>query len=246
MLHLNDVKFTMSYPVSARNGKYYFSRTDFFKLIRPVLKPGNIKSARPFNTVVLDAGHGGHDSGARGRYGNEKQYNLALAHKLKRHLERHGFRVKFTRSVDKFLTLGQRVAIANRIPNSIFVSLHFNSGRASASGIETFALSPPDSSSTMGGYNAKSFSGNRRDAENIALATSIHAFSVTRLGGIDRGIKRARFAVLRGLNKPGVLFEGGFLSNRSESAKIHSSTYLEKMAASIALGIVKYRRAITR
>ena len=231
MLYLNNVKFTMSFPVSGSKGKYYFSRTDLAKLVHPVLKPGNIKTARPFNTVVLDAGHGGHDSGARSRYGHEKRYNLALAIKLKRRLQAQGFNVRFTRSTDKFLSLGQRVAVANKIPNAIFVSLHFNSGGSSASGIETFALSPPGSSSTMGGYSSSTFAGNRRDAENIALATAVQAYSIKRLGAVDRGIKRARFKVLKGLRMPGILYEGGFLTSPSESRKIHSNTYLEKMAA---------------
>lgn len=244
-LYMNRVKFTMSYPLLSKGGTYYFSHVDAAKLIHPVLKPGNIRQAKPFRTVVIDAGHGGHDSGARGPYGVEKQYTLALAYKLKRQLQAKGFSVQMTRSGDSFLSLQQRVARANRFGNAIFVSLHFNSARSGGAGIETFALSPPDSSSTMGGYSRTQFSGNRLDAANIALATAIQAHAIKNLGGVDRGIKRARFAVLKGLKMPGILFEGGFLSNRAEAKRIHSSMYLERMATSITTAIVKYRYETT-
>ena len=240
-LYLNKVKFTMSYPVLSKEGTYYFSHVDAAKLIHPVLKPGNIRQAKPFSTVVVDAGHGGHDSCSVGPYGVEKQYTLALAYKLKRQLEAKGFKVILTRPGDTFLSLQQRVALANKYSNAIFVSLHFNWASSGGAGIETFALSPPDSSSTMGGFSTTQFSGNRLDAANIALATVIQAYSIKQLGGVDRGIKRARFAVLKGLSMPGILYEGGFLSNRAEAKKIHSNLYLEKMAASITTGIVKYR-----
>ncbi|MEZ5324617.1 MAG: N-acetylmuramoyl-L-alanine amidase [Verrucomicrobiales bacterium] len=244
-LYLNRVKFTMSYPLLSKGGTYYFSHVDAAKLIHPVLKPGNIRQATPFSTVIVDAGHGGHDSGSRGPYGVEKQYTLALAYKLKRQLQAKGFKVVLTRSGDSFLSLQQRVALANKYSNAIFVSLHFNWASSGGAGLETFALSPPDSSSTMGGYSSTQFSGNRLDAANIALATAVQAYSIKQLGGVDRGIKRARFAVLKGLKMPGVLFEGGFLSNRSEAKKIHSNLYLEKMAASLTTGIVKYRTETT-
>lgn len=244
-LYMNDVKFTMSYPLLSRDGSYYFSRIDAGKLIHPVLKPGNIRQAKPFTTVVIDAGHGGHDSGSTGPFGVEKQYTLALAYKLKRQLEAKGFRVHMIRAGDAFLSLQQRVDKANKIGNAVFVSLHFNWARSGGAGIETFALSPPDTSSTMGGYSKTVFSGNRLDAANIALATAVQAYSIKNLGGVDRGVKRARFAVLKGLRMPGILFEGGFLSNQAEARKIHSSMYLERMAASITTGIVKYRYETT-
>lgn len=244
-LYMNRVKFTMSYPLLSKGGTYYFSHVDAAKLIHPVLKPGNIRQARPFTTVVIDAGHGGHDSGSRGPYGVEKQYSLALAYKLKRQLEGKGFRVVMIRAGDSFLSLHQRVAKANKYSNAIFVSLHFNWAKSGGAGIETFALSPPDSSSTMGGYSKTTFSGNRLDAANIALATAIQAYSIKQLGGVDRGIKRARFAVLKGLKMPGILYEGGFLSNRAEAKKIHSSMYLERMATAITTGILKYRQETT-
>ncbi len=100
------------------------------------------------------------------------------------------------------------------------MSVHFNAGaREDAGGVETYSLAPRGVPSTNNAnLSLADFQpciGNIRDPENIALATAMHAALITRLGGSDRGIKRARFIVLRDCNIPGVLIEGGFLTNRS-------------------------------
>ena len=127
-----------------------------------------------------------------------------------------------TRSSDVYPTLGQRVQFANRIPNAIFVSIHFNSFVSNtAKGIETYALSPQGSGTHNDRGIRNSFlTGNRRDSENIALATAVHASVMKKSQAEDRGIKRDRFTVLAGLSMPAILVEGGFLSNPSEAKKI--------------------------
>ena len=112
--------------------------------------------------------------------------------------------------------------------------------RRSANGIETYALAPQGTSSTGGGsYMRGSFlNGNVRDAENIALATAVHAHVIPELKSTDRGIKRARFNVLRGINKPAILFEGGFLSNSAEGKRIHSEPYRDELTSAIANAVV--------
>jgi N-acetylmuramoyl-L-alanine amidase len=162
-------------------------------------------------------------------------------------LQKRGFKTVLTRSTDEFITLGGRVAIANATPRSIFVSLHFNSGNSSASGIETWALTPAGSSSTfMGsrGWDNAAFSGNRRDSENIALATAIHGMVIHQFKLVDRGLKRARWSVLTGCNRPGVLFEGGFVTNGTDCRLIASPTYREAIAKSIGDAIMNYRKAM--
>ncbi len=248
-LLINQIKFVLSYPVIQRDDRYLVSRLDLCKLIDPVIRPHFIKDASPFRTVIVDPGHGGQDAGAGGSYGNEKEFTLRLARQLKRNLEDRGFRVEMTREDDRYLTLAERVAIANRVEKGIFVSLHFNSGSNAASGIETFALSPYGAESTLVGpanSDFRNFRGNQRDTENIALATAVHVASIKSSKSVDRGIKRARWAVLREINKPAILFEGGFITHEEESRKIASATHRETLANSIAEGISNFRNALTK
>ncbi len=245
-LYINTVLFRLSYKVTQKNGHYLFSRIDLAKLIDPVLRPSYIKTAKRFGTVIIDPGHGGTDPGSVNRYGKEKDFNLRLAKILMKDLERKGFRVRMTRSSDVYPTLGQRVSFANRIPDAIFVSIHFNSFvNSTAKGIETYALSPRGSGThNSRGVRNNFLEGNRRDSENIALATAVHAAVMKKTQAEDRGIKRDRFTVLAGLSMPAVLLEGGFLSNPDEAKKIASTSYLSIISQGIANGIVTYRNAL--
>lgn len=245
-LFINSVLFRLSYKVTQKNGHYLFSRIDLAKLIDPVLRPSYIKTAKRFGTVIIDPGHGGTDPGSVNRYGKEKDFNLRLAKILMKDLERKGFRVRMTRSSDVYPTLGQRVSFANRIPDAIFVSIHFNSFvNSTAKGIETYALSPRGSGThNSRGVRNNFLEGNRRDSENIALATAVHAAVMKKTQAEDRGIKRDRFTVLAGLSMPAVLLEGGFLSNPAEAKKIASTSYLSIISQGIANGIVTYRNAL--
>lgn len=248
-LLINNTKFVLSNPVVSSGGKYMVSKMDLCKLIDPVLRPSFIKQKVPFQTVVIDAGHGGTDTGSAGVYGNESKHALRLANILSEELKRRNFRVKMTRTGDQTISRGQRVAFANKINNSIFVSLHFNNGSSSAKGIETYALSPQGAESTQHGRRSSDnarYNGNQNDSANIALATAIHASVVHRIKPIDRGIKRARWDVLTGINKPAILFEGGFLTNASEAKQIANYSHLKKLASSIADGIVTYRNALQK
>jgi len=247
-LLINNIKFILSYPVQESGGRALFSRIDLCKLIDPVLRPTYITDAEPFDTVVIDAGHGGHDAGARGVYGYEKDFALKMANVLKTELTRRGFKVVMTRTTDTFITLSGRVALANATPNSIFLSLHFNSGSSSvASGIETFALTPQGSSASLergGGYNASGLTGNSHDSANIALATAVHAMVISKFKFVDRGIKRAQWSVLTGCKRPGILFEGGFVTNGTECRLIASDTYRQSVTSAIADAVVNYRTAL--
>ncbi|MEC8658146.1 MAG: N-acetylmuramoyl-L-alanine amidase [Verrucomicrobiota bacterium] len=245
-LYINTVLFRLSYKVTQKNGHYLFSRIDLAKLIDPVLRPSYIKTAKRFGTVIIDPGHGGTDPGSVNRYGKEKDFNLRLAKILMKDLERKGFRVRMTRSSDVYPSLGQRVSFANRIPDAIFVSIHFNSFvNSTAKGIETYALSPRGSGThNSRGVRNNFLEGNRRDSANIALATAVHAAVMKKTQAEDRGIKRDRFTVLAGLSMPAVLLEGGFLSNPAEAKKIASTSYLSIISQGIANGIVTYRNAL--
>ena len=249
---MNGVKFVFTHKVTTIGNKTYVSRMDLAKLIDPVLRPNFIKNAGNFRTVILDPGHGGHDPGATNPLGNEADYNLKLANRIKPMLEARGFKVVMTRQSDRFLTLQERVDLANAIrENAIFISLHFNSGGREARGIETFTLSPPGVSHYGRGLKASDLqtrAGNHHDSANIALATSVHGSMLRRLQKhtLDRGIKRARFSVLSGVKHPAILFEGGFMSHPQEARLIANDAYQNALANGMVDAIIKYRFAVGR
>ncbi len=245
-IRINSIKFSLSYPVIEHQGRVLVSRLDLQKLLDPVLRPSYIKNIKPFDTVILDAGHGGHDSGARSSRGSEKDYALDTVQRLSVELQQLGYKVRMIRSADSFVGLSERVDAANKIDAAIFVSVHFNSGpNKNADGIETFALAPAGGSSDFdGSVTVTSFSGNNRDGENIALATAVHAMVMQGASGMtDRGVKRARYNVLRGINKPAILVEGGFMSNAADALKVDSVEYRAALAKGIAQGIRNFNRA---
>ncbi len=182
----------------------------------------NVKNtSRNFTTVVVDAGHGGKDAGASRRYGPpEKVATLDVALRLNRKLRESQFRTVMTRSSDVFVPLDERVAIGNREKNSVFVSVHFNdSGRRGIRGFETYYSSP----------HARS------------LAERIQRKLLTTKGASNRGVRMARFRVLRNAIYPSVLIECGFLSNRSDAGRVASSSFRELLADKISEAIVEER-----
>ncbi|MFT4175251.1 MAG: N-acetylmuramoyl-L-alanine amidase [Luteolibacter sp.] len=249
---MNNVKFVFSHAVAERGGKAYISRIDLAKLIDPVLRPNFISNAGDFRTVILDPGHGGKDAGATNSIGTEAGYNLKLALNVKKLLEAKGFKVILTRSSDVYLSLQQRVDLANAVrENAVFISLHFNSGGTNARGIETFTLSPPGVSHYGSNYkpsDSMARAGNEHDSANIALATALHGCMLRRLGKntFDRGIKRARFSVLSGVRHPAILFEGGFMSHPYEAKLIDNPNYQQALANGVIDAITKYRYAVGR
>jgi N-acetylmuramoyl-L-alanine amidase len=173
-----------------------------------------------FRTVVVDAGHGGIDKGARGVDGSlEKKYALDTAKRVEKGLRRAGYRVIMTRKGDYFVPLPTRAAISNRQRGAVFVSIHYNWARNyGANGTETFY------------HSSRSYP----LAANIQRELSRHSN--------NRGVKRARFHVLRNNARPAVLVEGGFLSNASEARKVRSPFYRQRLADAIVRGIIKSSR----
>lgn len=253
---MNGVKFIFSNAIVAL-GSYHMSVTDLLKVIDPVLRPNKIAGAKAFDTVIIDPGHGGKDVGAVNSLGTEAGYNLIVGRLLKDRLQKRGFKVVMTRNTDVYLTLQQRVNLANKHKNAIFVSIHFNSagsrGRLMARGIETFTLSPEGVAHYGRSLKDSDFikrPGNNQDSANIALATAVHWTSLKRLNEPklkmniqDRGIRRARFSVLTGVKHPAILFEGGFLSHPKEKYLINTSTYQKTLANAMGDAIFFYRQA---
>ena len=247
---MNDVKFVFSEIIATVGDKAYVSRLDLAKLIDPVLRPNFIQNAGNFRTVVLDPGHGGKDPGATNPFGNEADYNLSVANLVKAQLVAKGFKVVMTRDSNVYLTLQERVGLANAISeNAIYISIHFNSGGRSARGIETFTLSPPGVSHYGSDFKAsdnQTRAGNEHDSANIALATAVHGWTLRQLGKntLDRGIKRARFSVLSGVTHPAILLEGGFMSHPYEARLIENPAYQKAIATGVVYAIERYRSVV--
>jgi N-acetylmuramoyl-L-alanine amidase len=155
-----------------------------------------------------------------------------------------------TRGTDGFIPLEDRPALANKFPNAVFVSVHFNkSSTVGGTGIETFALAPrgvPSMDEENLSYNdLKEYPGHSHDAENVALATAMHSSMLRQMRLADRGIKRARFVVIRDLNIPGVLLEGGFMNHPIDGRLIAGSAYRDSFARAILEGVSRYRSAVS-
>jgi N-acetylmuramoyl-L-alanine amidase len=248
-ISINGVRFLTHFPLLNSNGEDLISVMDVSKIIEPVLRPSRIQKSEKIETVVLDPGHGGFDNGAASSWGSEKTFTLDVALATRRELMRAGFRVEMTRATDTFVSLPERVRIANRFPHAVFVSIHFNSSPGGV-GIESFALAPEGVTSNMSSEHHVSaadvarHAGNAQDEHNIALTASIHAMVLSRLAAFDRGVKHARFHVLRDVKIPAVLVEGGFISSPSEGQRISTSYYRQRLGAAIAQGIQNYNAAV--
>jgi N-acetylmuramoyl-L-alanine amidase len=177
---------------------------------------------------------------------------LKLAQELRAQLGKAGFNVVMTRAGDYYPELSARPALARRAGADLFLSLHFNateSGRAEARGTEVFAMTPVGAASTNArgeGGNAGAFPGNQSDEKNMLLAYQLQKALVRQLGSQDRGVRRARFEVLREATMPAALIEAGFLSHPIEGKKILTPAYRSQMAKAIVEGVQAYKKTVER
>lgn len=246
-VRINGVRHWLSAPVLGARDRLWVKELDLIKTIDPILRPQKRRPGTPIRTIVLDPGHGGSDRGAKGRSGTEKTLTLDLARRVKRHLEKNGVRVLLTRSSDRTVPLEDRVQFCKSKKADVFVSLHFNSGGAAASGIETYCLPPAGAPATADVRARRHFvraPGNRHDDHNVLLAHLVQQSLLRATGACDRGVRRARFYVLRYASCPAILVEAGFLSNRAEEQRIVKADYREAMARAIAEGILAYKRSV--
>jgi len=246
---INGVKFVLCFPTVSHGGQVFISKMDVVKIIEPVLRADKIKNATAVSTVILDAGHGGHDHGAVGNGIREKDMNLDVVYRAGRMLQARGYKVLLTRRDDTFVPLEKRTALANRTPNAVFISVHFNDSKnIDASGIETFVLAPRGVPSMgrgeLGVIDNSVHPGHARDAENILLASAVHSAMVARSQIPDRGIKRARFHVLRNSRIPSILIEGGFMRNPRDGRLIADPNYRQQLATAIVAGVERFRTSV--
>ncbi len=247
---LNGCKVWLHMPVIKVRGLWSLSDADAQVVVDPVVRPSAYLGARGSRTVVLDPGHGGKDPGTQGGGYKEKDLVLDIALRVKAHLAAAGIRVVLTRDADRFWELTDRPYLAARGGGDAFVSIHLNSAAArTVQGVETFVTAaenfpPTAESKTTGRYPA--VPNNQFNHSNMLLGSQIQRALVGVTRADDRGLKHARFVVLRNSAMPAALVECGFLSNAQEAQKLATPSYRESVALGIAQGIMNYFALVNR
>jgi N-acetylmuramoyl-L-alanine amidase len=217
--------------------------------------------------IVLDAGHGGHDPGARGSGINEAELVLDVTLRLRDLLENQpGIEVTLTRGTDEFAQLEERTAIANRTGADLFLSIHANASRnPQARGVETYFLnfaSNPEAEAVAARENSASgktmhslpeivraIALNNKIDESRDFADMVQKSMVRRLAAKnktlrDLGVKQAPFVVLIGAGMPSVLAEISFVTNRQDGALLKTGAYRQQIAESLFDAILRYQRSL--
>ena len=210
--------------------------------ISEVSTEGGFVKGQYSNTIFLDPGHGGRDSGAFYYNVAEKDLNMQIYRKLRTKLEELGYKVLTSRDSDidvDFVT--ERSRMVNKTNSDIFISIHFNATGntySKASGIQTYSYSDePDYPSKINKYWHNHPD---RMSESKRLAAAIHSSLLAETGAKDAGLLESSYAVLRETAKPAVLLELGYMDNFSENQQIRDSHYQDKLVAGIVKGIQKY------
>lgn len=248
---LNGTTVWLHAPLTKLRGKWCISDADAQYVVDPIVRPSAYLSARGTRTVILDPGHGGKDPGAISAGGlQEKVLALDIARRTRAHLAAAGLNVVLTRNDDRFLELADRPKLAAQKGGDIFVSIHLNStGGRAVQGIETFATAAKDYPATADGLLTRKHPevpNNRFNHSSTALANQLQKALIGITRAEDRGLKRARFVVIRQATMPAALVECGFLSNVAETQKLSTPSYRETLAQGIAQGILNYFALVQR
>lgn len=227
--------------------------------------PSGSSEPRPdrFDTVVIDAGHGGENAGARGAGGLlEKDLVLDVTLRLAKRLEARGIEVVLTRRDDRFVSLEERTSIANDARGDLFISIHANASRnAEARGIETFFVSleaSDESAQRIANLENQAFGASEGVAkiaqdpllgilgdliatEHLVESQEIAGLVQSRLAsGRSRGVKQAPFVVLMGVQMPAALVEIGFLTNPAEEHELRSAQERDRLADAVTGAVVEF------
>jgi N-acetylmuramoyl-L-alanine amidase len=242
---------------------------DFLRPTVPAERDPRATTA-PLRTIVLDAGHGGHDPGATGPTGlMEKELVLDVTRRVAKLVgDQLGLKILLSRDADHFVTLRDRTSYANRAQADVFVSVHANAHRESASeGVETYFLSSEATDNASRQVAAlensvvqleKPAGSGRTDLvktilwdlaqsefqeESSRLAEIVQDSMTKSLRIPSRGVKQAGFYVLGGAAMPAILIEIGFVTNPKEERKLREHRYRDDIARAIAAGLAEYKHA---
>lgn len=202
-------------------------------------------SDRTFVRVIIDAGHGGQDSGTMRDGVLEKDLTLDVARRLGQLVRAKGLGTMLTRSSDEYVSLANRASAANQQRDCVFVSIHFDEGnRAAATGVNTYyAVHQVTRAPLLPSWLSfvQPVSAGPPNLESESLAGFVQQALVKRTQAVDRGTRSEQFYVIANVRHPAVLVEGGFLTNNDEMAKLRSEDYRQQLAAAICEGIMRYR-----
>lgn len=266
---VNGVAHPLGAPVVMQGGQLWVPAPAALRWISPAPTappkppPAGVHTIR---AIVLDPGHGGDDPGAigPGRV-EEKEVVLDVARRLRDRLTAEGIRVLMTRADDRFIPLAQRAAFANQRSADLFISIHANSSKSrGASGYEAYYLSEatddaaralaaaenaaPDPSGTATAGATKDTDAivwdllnTENRTESRELASSVCRGMKWFLPSQNRGVKSARFYVLKWARMPAVLIEVGFVTNRAEGQRLESAAYRQRISDGVAQGLLTYK-----
>ncbi len=202
-LRVGGVRIFTDDPVVSSEGRILLSLRTVETILDPILRPRDV-GLEPIDTIIIDAGHGGNDSGGKAGGFEEKDITLAMARALQEGLKMLPLKVVLTRTGDESVSLGERKALARHYPRGILLSLHAHSAPdALRDGTETYL-------------------GAERSAASTILAVAAHGMILRETGATDGGIRAGRFALLRE-ELPAILIETGYLTNDAERKRlVHS------------------------
>lgn len=216
----------------------------------PAVKLPRSRPPESFSVVVIDAGHGGQDSGATTEGLLEKDVTLDLAKRVERLLQEKQIATLLIRGGDIYISLADRAVLANRARDAILVSLHCNDGAGvGPSGIETyFAARQVGNTLPLASWLPflKRPSGFTPNERSQSLAAFLQKELVTETGAVDRGTKAEQFYMLANVRHPAALVEAGFLTNKQEAARLADANYRQRLAQAISKGVLAYRAALER
>jgi N-acetylmuramoyl-L-alanine amidase len=243
---------------------------DVYRPREPGSEPGRSGQMQPLKLIVLDAGHGGHDTGAVGPSGlMEKEIVLDVTRRVARRVESGlGVKVVMSRDSDVFVPLRERTNFANKQRADLFVSIHANAHpQAVSEGVETYFLSSEASDNVArqvaavenGVVQLEGSGGSRQrgdmlksilwdlaqsefQEESSFMAETVQDSMSKSLSLVNRGVKQAGFYVLGGAAMPAILIEIGFLTNRKEEKKLGTAEHREALARAIYTGLAEYKR----
>lgn len=272
---LDAERLRVTLDLDADAGVRLFFLADPYRIVLDVERgaarepqPATAQGARPLRVVVVDPGHGGNDSGARGAAGlRESVLALDIAKRVKRSLEARlaGTRVLLTRSNDSFVSLEQRAAIANVLDADAFVSIHLNASETptESGGVAAFVLDTTDDRQALRLAAAENGTSEREVSALALVLASVSRAEQSRrsrdlarlvqrgalAGGrrvlprlADRGVRSALFYVLVGARMPAILLETSFISRADEARALATEPYRQSLADGITEGLVRYAR----
>ncbi len=251
IMKVNHTIVWLHEPVRRVRRRWALSEADVRVVIDPLLRTNRHLARAGWNRIVLDPGHGGGDRGAVSPGGlTEKELTLDIAQRVRSLLLSEGIEVFMTRDTDRAIPISERIQLTKDWNADAFISIHFNfASNPNARGTESFVLPGAGLGSTASNNPRGEYPetpGNMHDGANAILGYHIQRHLLKQTGNADRGVRRARFAVLRDAPCPAVLVECAFLSYAPEEALLSTESYRDALARGIAGGILDYIATVQR